>query len=154
MPIIDFQSFYVDSFYAIVPQFIWIFWTTIFNLFIEFNLGQLSKTLIKMGGEQKECANNYPDWRLHLFPQSNLHFWYPQSISLLNQYQDIISYQMQFECITFHSGKFLQMCKCVIQKNKESVLYWDFPIFLYTGSFWNYAFGYWILAQLCAFIAH
>ena len=102
-----------------MPKFIWIFWTTIINLFIEFILGQLSKTLIKMGGEQKECANNYPDWRLHLFPQSNLHFWYPQSISLLNQYQDIISYQMQFECITFHSGKFLQMCKCVIQPMKR-----------------------------------
>ena len=116
-------------------------------------MGQLSKTLIKMGGEQKQCANNYVDWRLHLFSESNLHFWYPQSISLLNQYQDIISYQMQFECITFHSGKFLQMCKCVIQpmkriKNQFSTEF--FQILLYTGSFWNYAIGYWILAQFCA----
>ena len=62
----------------------------------------------------------------------------PQSISLLNQYQDIISYQMQFECITFHSGKFLQMCKCVIQPMKriKNQFYTEtFQFFLYTGSF-------------------
>ena len=53
----------------------------------------------------------------------------------------------------FSFWKFLQMCKCVIQpmkriKNQFSTEF--FQILLYTGSFWNYAIGYWILAQFCA----
>ena len=85
-------------------------------------------------------------WIKSTFLISSIHIFI-ESVSRYYQLSDAIWMHH------FSFWKFLQMCKCVIQpmkriKNQFSTEF--FQILLYTGSFWNYAIGYWILAQSCA----